>query len=188
MNDHTTYEALGVFAGRDELERAVRALEGAGVDRSQMSLLGTREAAGVGLGLALRPVEAPTAADEAAARRREDPGSAEGKADVAGLVSGVPAYVGGVLAAGAVAATGGALAGVAAAAAAGAAGGAAAGGGLAGALGNDRQEAVSYEDELRDGPFLLFVTLEDPGGANETKRVLEESGARRVRTEVVTEG
>jgi hypothetical protein len=188
MNDHATYEVLGVFGGRGELERAVQALGGAGVDRSQLSLLGTREAAEAGLGLPLREVEAPTKADEEEARRREEPGKSQGAADVAGLVSGVPAYVGGVLAAGAVAATGGALAGVAVAAAAGAAGGAAAGGGLAGALGNDRQDVASYEDELRDGPFLLFITLEDPGGVNEAKRVLEEHGARRVRTEVVTQG
>ncbi len=188
MNDHATYEVLGVFGARDELERAVRALEGAGVDRSQLSLLGTREAAGAGLGLALREVEAPTNADEAEARRREDPDSGKGKADVAGLVSGIPAYVGGAVAAAATVATGGALAGVAAAAAAGAVGGAAAGGGLAGALGNDRQDVVSYEDELRDGRFLLFVAVEDAGGVNEAKRVMEEHGARRVRTEVVTEG
>ena len=44
MNGQTTYEIVGVFHDRDELEKAMDALEGKGIDRAQLSLLGTQEA------------------------------------------------------------------------------------------------------------------------------------------------
>lgn len=181
-----TFEVVGVLRDRAALERAVRALEGAGIDRSRLSLLGTPEAAGVGLGLALREPEASPGGAPAEVTRKEGEDKREGASDVAGLVGTVPAYVGATLAAGVTVATGGALAPVAVAAVAGAAGGAAAGGALAGLLPDDAPAALSYERELRDGGVLLFVTLEHPGEVNEAKRVLEEHGAHDVKTQVIT--
>ena len=183
-----TFEVTGVFRDRADLERATRALEGAGIARSRLSLLGTPEAAGAGLGLPLRELETPPDGEGAAAEvtHKEGLDKREGARDVAGLVGAVPTYVGATLAAGAVAATGGALAPVAAAAVAGAAGGGALGGGLAGMLPDDAPAALSYEKELRDGGVLLFVTLEHPGEVNEAKRILEEHAAHSVKTQVVT--
>jgi hypothetical protein len=183
-----TFEVIGVFRDRADLERATRALEGVGIGRSRLSLLGTPEAAGADLGLPLREPEAASSGEAATAEvtRKEGADKRDGARDVAGLVSSVPAYVGATLAAGAVVATGGALAPVVTAAVAGAAGGAAAGGGLAGLLPDDPPAALSYERELRDGGVLLFVTLEHAGEVNEAKRVLEEHAAHSVRTQVVT--
>jgi hypothetical protein len=182
-----TFEVIGVFHDRADLERATRALEGAGIGRSRLSLLGTPEAAGAGLGLPLREPEVSPGGAVAEVTRKEGPDKRDGARDVAGLVGGVPTYVGAALAAGAVAASGGALAPVAAAAVAGAAGGGAAGGALAGMLPDDPPAALSYEEELRDGGVLLFVALEHAGHVGEAKRVLEEHGARSVKTQVVTD-
>ena len=182
-----TFEVIGVFHDRADLERATRALEGAGIDRSRLSLLGTPEAAGAGLGLPLREPEVSPGGAVAEVTRKEGPDKRDGARDVAGLVGGVPTYIGATLAAGAVAASGGALAPVAAAAVAGAAGGGAAGGALAGMLPDDPPAALSYEEELRDGGVLLFVALEYAGHVGEAKRVLEEHGARSVKTQVVTD-
>jgi hypothetical protein len=57
VNGQTTYEIVGVFHDRDELEKAMDALEGHGIDRSQLSLLGTQDAVESRLGLPMREVQ-----------------------------------------------------------------------------------------------------------------------------------
>ena len=45
MNGTAGFQIVGVFHDRGDLERTMDALEGGGIQRPQMSLLGTKEAA-----------------------------------------------------------------------------------------------------------------------------------------------
>jgi hypothetical protein len=135
----------------------------------------------------MRELEVSPGRAAAEVTRKEGPDKREGARDVAGLVSGVPTYVGAALAAGAVAARAARWRPWRRRPSAGAAGGGAAGGALAGMLPDDAPAALSYEKELRDGGVLLFVALEHAGHVGEAKRVLEEHGARSVKTQVVTD-
>jgi hypothetical protein len=184
MNGHATYEIVGVFHDRSELEKAMDALEGKGIDRAQMSLLGTEEAVQAKLGLPLREVEArkETAAAEAP---RQEPIKRDESGNLTGMMAAIPTYAAAVLAAGITAASGGALGGVAVAALAGAAGGGAVGA-TAGRLFNESIDA-SYDEQLRAGGNMLFVTLKHPGEAGAAKRILAQHAAERVETHVHTE-
>jgi hypothetical protein len=183
VNGQTTYEIVGVFHDRGELEKAMDALEGHGIDRSQLSLLGTREAVESRLGLPMREVEAHPA-QAAAEAPRQEPIKRDEAGNLTGMMAGIPTYIGAVLAAGVTAASGGALAGVAVAAIAGGAGGGAIGA-TAARIFNESVDQ-SYEEQLREGGILLFVTLKHPGEAGAAKRVLAEHAARNVETHVVT--
>ena len=180
------FEVVGVFHDRGDLEKAMDALEGSGIQRPQMSLLGTKEAVESKLGLPLREVgQDPEAAADPATPRQE-PIKRDEAGSLSGMMTMLPAYVGATLAAGATVASGGALAGVAVAAIAGAAGAGAAG--AAGArLFNDSIDQA-YEEQLKAGGIVLIVTLTDPGQANTVKRVLQEQAAKGVETQVVTGG
>lgn len=182
----TTYEVVGVFHDRGELEKAMDALEGKGIDRSQLSLLGTGEAVEAKLGLPLREVEGhpeATAAAEAGTPV-EEPIKRDEAGNITGLLAGIPTYVGAVAAAGVTAASGGALAGVAVAALAGAAGGGALGASAAGFF--NEQVDAAYEEQLKAGGILLIVTLKHPGEAGAAKAVLQEHAAEKVETQIVT--
>jgi hypothetical protein len=182
-----TFEVIGVFHDRAALERATRALEGAGIGRSRLSLLGTPEAAEAGLGLPMRELEASPGRAAAEVTRKEGPDKRDGARDVAGLVGGVPTYVGAALAAGAVAASGGALAPVRRRPWPAPRAGAPRAAPWPACSPTIPRPALSYEEELRDGGVLLFVALEHAGHVGEAKRVLEEHGARSVKTQVVTD-
>jgi hypothetical protein len=184
MDGTTRFEIVGIFHDRGDLERAMDALEGSGIQRPQMSLLGTKEAVEAKLGLPLREVqEKPQAAADPGTPRQE-PIKRDEAGTLTGMMASIPAYAGAVLAAGVTAASGGALAGVAVAALAGAAAGGAAGG-SAGRLFDDSVDRA-YDEQLRAGGICLIVALKDPGQANTVKRVLEEHAAKRVETQVVT--
>ena len=123
MDGPTRFEVVGVFHDRGDLEKAMDALEGSGIQRPQMSLLGTREAVEAKLGLPLREMqEKPQVAADPGTPRQE-PIKRDEAGTLTGMMASIPAYAGAVLAAGVTAASGGALAGVAVAALAGAAGG-----------------------------------------------------------------
>ncbi len=183
MNGHSTYEIVGVFHSRDELEKAMEALEGSGIDRAQLSLLGTQEAVETKLGLPMREVES-NPEQAAADAPRQEPIKRDETGNLTGLMAGIPTYIGAALAAGVTAASGGALAGVAVAALAGGAGGGAVGA-TAARMFNESVDQ-SYDEQLREGGILLFVTLKHPGEAEAAKRILSEHAARNVETHVVT--
>src|SRR4051794_32539871 len=128
MDGTTRFEIVGVFGDRGDLERAMDALEGNGVQRPQMSLLGTRDAVEAKLGLPLREVQDKPEAVADPATPRQEPIKRDEAGSLTGLMTMVPAYVGATLAAGVTVASGGVLGGVAVAALAGAAAGGAAGG------------------------------------------------------------
>ena len=183
MNGQTTYEIVGVFHDRDELEKAMDALEGKGIDRAQLSLLGTQEAVETRLGLPMREVESKP--EQAAADApRQEPLKRDETGNITGMMAGIPTYIGAVLAAGVTAASGGALGGVAVAALAGGIGGGAVGA-TAARIFNESVDQ-SYDEQLREGGILLFVTLKHPGEAGAAKQVLSEHAARNVETHVVT--
>ncbi len=85
MDGTTRFEIVGVFHDRGDLERAMDALEVSGVQRPQMSLLGTKEAVEAKLGLPLREVQGkPQAAADPATPRQEPV-----KRDEAGTLTGI---------------------------------------------------------------------------------------------------
>lgn len=184
MDGTTRFEIVGVFSDRGDLERAMDALEGNGIQRPQMSLLGTRDAVEAKLGLPLREVQQKPQAAADPATPRQEPIKRDEAGTLTGLMTMVPAYVGATLAAGVTVASGGVLGGVAVAALAGAAAGGAAGG-SAGRLFNDSIDHA-YDEQLRAGGICLIVALTDPGQTNTVKRVLEEHAAKRVETQVVS--
>jgi hypothetical protein len=184
MDGPTRFEVVGVFDDRDGLERAMDALEGNGIQRPQISLLGTKEAVEAKLGLPLREVQEEPGAAADPGTPRQEPIKRDEAGNLTGLMTGIPAYAGAALAAGVTAASGGALGGVAVAALAGAAAGGAAGG-SAGSLLNDSIDRA-YDEQLRAGGICLIVTLTDPGQTNTVKRILEEHAAKRVETQVVS--
>ena len=184
MNGHTTYEIVAVFHDRGELEKAMDALEGSGIDRAQLSLLGTQEAVETRLGLPMREVQARPEEAAAADAPRQEPLKRDETGNITGMMAGMPTYIGAVLAAGVTAASGGALGGVAVAALAGAAGGGAIG--VTAARIFNESVDQSYDEQLREGGILLFVTLKHPGEAGAAKRVLSEHAAHNVETHVVT--
>jgi hypothetical protein len=186
MSGGTTFEVVGVFHDRDTLEKAMDALEGQGIDRSQLSLLGTGEAVEAKLGLPLREVhqDAEGPAAGAADAPTQEPIKRDEAGNITGLLAGIPTYIGATLAAGVTAASGGALAGVAVAALVGAAGGGAVGAGAAGFF--NSQVDAAYEEQLKAGGILLIVSLKHPGEAGAAKAVLKEHAAEKVETQVVT--
>jgi hypothetical protein len=130
----------------------------------------------------LREVEASS--PSAAEAPRQEPIKRDEAGNLTGMMASIPTYIGAVLAAGVTAASGGALGGVAVAALVGAAGGGAVGA-TAGRIFNDSIDA-SYDEQLRSGGIMLFVTLKHPGEAGAAKRVLEQHAAQRVETHVHT--
>lgn len=179
------YEIVGVFQDRDQLEKAMEALEGKGVDRAQMSLLGTKEAVEAKLGVPMRdvPGKDPGAAADPDAPTQE-PIKRDETGSLTGMMTVMPAYVAATLAAGVTVASGGALAGAAIAAVAGAAAGGAVGG-TAGKIFNDSIDAA-YEEQIKAGGIVLIVSLKDPGEAEPTKAVLREHAAQQVEMQVDT--
>ena len=170
MPDMGSAAVIGVFDDRDQLEKALQALQSEGFDRSQLSLL---ESA-VSAGRALRGETLETG-DEVSRLPvdRADVGNLQG------IAAGIPAYVGAVLAAGITVASGGTLAGVAIAALAGGAGAGAAGATAAGLLRSNLEEP--YTEELAKGGVLLMVWLRGPEEGAKARTILDEWGAQAVR-------
>ncbi|MBK3777815.1 hypothetical protein GAY31_27450, partial [Azospirillum brasilense] len=132
-------EAVGIFASRDALQKAVDDLTLAGFQRHELSVLANDETIRDHLGHV--PQRAEDIAHDPDAPRQsyvspEDVGS------VKGVAVGIPAHVGAILATGAVLATRGKAPGAAAAAAAGGGGGGGVGVGMCGGPDGQREEAM----------------------------------------------
>lgn len=173
MNQAPDTQIIGVFDDRDQLETAIEMLQSNGIERSQLSVLGTADSVRERLGLDVAPPDHPTGQNEAPLEKSE-------KQNVTPLLAGVPAYIGAVAAAGLAVASGGTLAGVAVAALLGGAGGGALGFGAAGAM----REGIesSYEEQLAKGGILLLVHPRSSEDVTRAKEILAQHAARTLET------
>jgi hypothetical protein len=155
---------VAAFASRDVAEPALEQLQALGIDRAAISLV---EASRPAAGLVAAPEQA-TATDARPIDRAET-------GNLQGLVAGIPAYLGAVLAAGVTVASGGALAGVAIAALAGGAAGGAVGGVAARLLGEGID--ARYDEQLRRGGIVVMIACPDAATAARAVAALREAGA-----------
>jgi hypothetical protein len=167
-------EIIGVFRDRDAVERAIDTLQSQGIERGQLTILGTADAVRERLGLEVGAPGTANADSQAPVDKSEEQ-------NMTPLLAGVPAYLGAALAAGATVASGGALAGAAVAALAGAAGGGALGGAAAGLFRG--QVEGSYEEQLAKGGILLLVHPRSPEDAETAKSILARHADRQIETE-----
>ena len=161
-------ELVGVFQDREELEKAFADLQSEGIERAQLTILGTEDALRERLGVSVPRKD--QAADASA------PVDSDDEFNVARIVAGVPAYIGAVLAAGVTVASGGALGIAAIAAVAGGAGGGLLGYGAAKAL-HDQVEG-SYADQLQRGGIMLLVHPRSPQDSANARAILERRAQR----------
>jgi hypothetical protein len=164
---------VGVFNDRDELESAIEMLQSHGLERSQLSILGTADAMRERLGMEVAQPSDPAGQVEAPVDKSEEQ-------NVTPLLAGIPAYAGAVLAAGVTVASGGTLAGVAAAALLGGAGAGALGIGAASAVRGNVEN--SYEEQLAKGGILLLVHPRTPEDVTNAKEVLARHATRTTET------
>jgi hypothetical protein len=167
-------QIIGVFHDRDAVEKAIETLQSHGLERGQLTILGTADAVRERLGL---EVGAPGTANADA----QAPVDKSEEQNMTPLLAGVPAYLGAVLAAGVTVASGGALAGAAVAALAGAAGGGALGGAAAGLFRGGVEG--SYEEQLAKGGILLLVHPRKPEDVETAKSILGQHADRQIETE-----
>ncbi|MFO1075705.1 MAG: hypothetical protein U1E17_23975 [Geminicoccaceae bacterium] len=167
-------EIVGVFDDRDRLEAAIEMLQSHGLERSQLTVLGTADAVRGRLGLEVAPPAEPGSQFETPVDRSE-------QQNMTPLLTGVPAYIGAAVAAGVTVASGGTLAGAAVAALLGATGGGLLGASAAGAM----RDSVtgSYEEQLAHGGILLLVHPRRPEDIAHAREVLERYARRIVATE-----
>ncbi|MBK4719385.1 hypothetical protein JJL56_10925 [Azospirillum sp. YIM DDC1] len=168
-------EAVGIFASRDALQKAVDDLTLAGFQRHELSVLANDETIRDHLGHV--PQRAEDIAHDPDAPRQsyvspEDVGS------VKGVAVGFPAYVGAILATGAVLATGGTALAAAAAAAAAGVGGGAMGSVMSSWLTDKRNEPMLQH--LDKGGILLWVNLADAGREQQALEIMNRHAARPV--------
>ena len=172
MTSAPASQIIGVFQDRDGLERAIEMLQSHGLERSQLSVLGSADAIRGRLGL---PV--PGSGAESAQGAPVDESE---KQNMTPLLAGVPAYLGAVLAAGVAVASGGTLAGVAVAALLGGAGGGALGAGAAGAFRGAVDD--TYAEQLTQGGILLLVHPRSEEDVAHAREVLARHADRQVET------
>jgi hypothetical protein len=168
-------EIIGVFHDRDAVERAIETLQSHGIERGQLTILGTADAVRERLGMTVdAPGSSATADEQAPVDKSEEQ-------NITPLLAGVPLYLGAVLAAGVTVASGGTLAGAAVAALAGAAGGGLVGGSAAGLFRG--QVESGYEEQLAKGGILLLVHPRTAEDLDNAKAVLARHADRQVETE-----
>lgn len=158
---------LAVFQDRDRLEKALDALQGSGIDRASIHLVAADRSARE---VAATPETAQPIADAPVDRAETG--------NVQGLLAGLPAYAGAVLAAGVTAASGGTLAGVAIAALAGGAGAGAAGGMAARWFGERVDER--FDEQLARGGIVILIEPNDQAAAGIAYHLLQQHGAAHV--------
>ena len=166
-------QIIGVFQDRDALERAIESLQSHGLERSQLSILGTADAVRGRLGL-------PVADAGAAPTEPSAPVDESEKQNMTPLLAGLPAYMGAVLAAGVAVASGGTLAGAAVAAVLGGAGGGALGAGAAGMFRGSVEEG--YAEQLAQGGILLLVHPRTEDDVVQARAILDRHADRQVET------
>jgi hypothetical protein len=150
-------EAVAVFHEADSFQAAIDELLSSGFDRSELSLLASREAVAEKLG---HPLEDVTEAEYKPQVPRAAYVSRESIGDAQGALIGGLFYICAILAGGAVVAAGGPLGGAGVTAFLAGAGGAAIGSALARWL--DEHHARYLEDQLDRGGLLLWVGIRDP--------------------------
>ncbi len=179
--NYTIREVVARFDDPDLFEDAVEALEEAGVDRADISMLGSRKTVEEKLGhrfLRTAELEDDSAIPQTIFASRHE--VAEGKAAAMGL----PAYIGGAGAGMAVVASGGTLAIAAMVAAAGAAIGAGFGALIADAIGH--RHAALIEEQLSAGGLLLWVKVKDDDQEQKVISVLMDAGGKDVHAHDIT--
>jgi len=168
-------EAVGVFSETEALEAAIDALQQAGFNRADLSLLAGEQAVEKHLGhiyAKAEEVEDDPSVPRVAYVARESIGDAEG------ALIGAPMYIAACTAAGIVAAAGGPLALVLTAAAAAGGGGAMIGGYLASMV--SKHHATYIEDQLEHGGLVLWVRTWNSGQEARAKEILTRNSARDV--------
>ncbi len=173
-------EAVGVFADPDALEAAVNQLEGSGLDRASISVLGVDAKAKARVGdfyRAAADIEDDGRMPRAAFVSKGSKG--EGKA--AAVV--VPLYIGGLAGAAAVAASGGALAAAIAATILGGAAGAGLGALLLIAV--SQHHARRVEEQLAKGGMVLWVGVRDDAEEQRALAILTQAGGRDVHAHAI---
>ena len=170
-------EVVAVFDSREALENAIEDLQSTGFDRTQLSLLASRETVEEQLQHPLTDVQ--DVADDPATPRSE-PLERPDVGNVMGVAVGPPAAFAALATAGVIALAGGPLAGIAV--------GALAAGGGVGALGallakgfND-QVAAEFRGQIERGGILLWVSLRDPGQEEGARAILARHARGEVRT------
>jgi hypothetical protein len=174
MSEPPRTQIIGVFHDRDALERAIEMLQSHGLERSQLSVLGTADAVRTRLGLPVTQPADPSSSEASA------PVDESEKQNMTPLLAGLPTYFGAVLAAGVAVASGGTLAGAAVAALLGGAGGGALGAGAAGLFRDSVEQ--SYSEQLAQGGILLLVHPRTDEDVAHAKEVLAAHADRQVET------
>lgn len=177
LSDH---EVVGMFDRPQQFGDAVFALESAGIDRAQLTMLGLESQARECLAAA----DCASTASQVGVRERDAVALEEDDQQERVLLTSLTASVAALVAAGAaLTATGGAAA-PAIAAALGAAG---AGGGIADYLGRrvHSARAEQLERDVRTGGIALWVRTPDDASEEKAKRILAEQGARDVHVESI---
>ncbi|MBS7545442.1 hypothetical protein [Ancylobacter oerskovii] len=168
-------EAVGLFASAQELERAVKDLETAGFDRSELSILASEDAIRRRLGRGW--LATGELADQFAVPRsshEESESLAEARGGIVAAAAYVPAMVGGVI----MAASGGTMLAVVAVALASCGIGGAVGLWLARMFG--REHATAIAGHLRNGGLLLWVYTRDAAHEARALDLLRAAGATDV--------
>jgi hypothetical protein len=169
-------EVVAIFGSREALENAIEDLLSNGIDRTQLSMLASRETVEDALGHEIADTHA--LADDPAAPRSE-PLERPDVGNVMGVAVGSPAAFAALAAAGVTAMTGGAFAGVAVAALAAGGGVGALGGWLAKSF-ND-EVADDFEEQIARGGILLWVALRDDAQERRAREVLSRHAKEKVR-------
>ena len=174
MSQAHEVEIIGVFDDRDEFEKAIEMLQSRGLERSQLTVLGTADAVRARLGLDVAEPGAKASQEQAPVDRSE-------QQNITPLLAGLPAFAGAALAAGVTIASGGALAGAAVAALLGGTGGGLLGAGAAGAV----REGVEsgYAEQLARGGILLLVHPRTADDVANAKAILAEHATRNIEME-----
>lgn len=178
---YRTREAVAVFADPVALEAAVDALQSAGFDRAQLSVLGHERTARQPVSRHYESV-AEIEDDGAAPRAGFVPDGSRAVGEATAV--GIPFYVGGLAGIVAVAASGGTLAAAIGATILGGAVGAGLGVLLARAVG--RHHARRIEEQLAQGGFVLWVGVLDAAREQRALEVLKQHGGRDVHTHEIT--
>lgn len=172
MSEPPQLQIIGVFHDRAALERAIEMLQSNGIERSQLTILGSADAVRSRLGLTV------AAGPSAGSTGESAPVDQSEEQNMTPLLAGLPTYVGAVLAAGVAVASGGTLAGAAVAALLGGAGGGVLGAGAAGAFRGSVEDG--YQEQLAKGGILLLVHPRSDDDVARARSVLAEHADRQV--------
>ncbi len=170
-------EVVGVVSSAAQLDDVVDALQGAGFDRSAISILGRYQG---GDGRLLSTFEAIAKAEDDPKARRVAPAAGVSVAEGEAAAVGIPMQIGAVAGAAAAVATGGARAVAIAATALGAAAGGGVGALLAHAIG--RRYHNSVVDQVGAGGLVLWVTTPDDAKRKRATETMTRLGLRDVHT------